>query len=218
MPTPKKGYRTADGTKVPGATTVISALGWNKGPLMYWAWNEGREGRDFRETKETAADIGTLAHAMVEAKIHGLPFDVTGVEPALLSQAQSSFDAYCQWAETSRLEILETEMHLVSEVNRFGGTPDAIGSFAGGGLLLLDWKTSKAVYGDYVIQLAAYHHLWDETHPTDLLEDGAHLCRFGKQGGFAHHYFTQEQLDKGWDAFVLLRQLYDLRKPLEAAA
>jgi hypothetical protein len=40
-------YKTKDGLRVPGVTTVIGGnLGWNKQALMYWAWNEGIEGRN----------------------------------------------------------------------------------------------------------------------------------------------------------------------------
>ena len=54
MPTPRQGYRLADGTKVPGVTTVISQLGWNKNQLLWWAWSEGQAGRDFRDTSGKA--------------------------------------------------------------------------------------------------------------------------------------------------------------------
>ena len=48
-------YKTQDGVRVPSVTTVISRFK-EAGALMYWAWNEGKEGRDYRETRDAAAD------------------------------------------------------------------------------------------------------------------------------------------------------------------
>ena len=62
MSRPKGGYKLADGTKVPGVTTVIGKLK-DAGPLMYWAWQQGVEGKDFRETRDAAASAGTVVHA-----------------------------------------------------------------------------------------------------------------------------------------------------------
>src|SRR3990167_5291760 len=114
MPTPRAGYRLADGPRVPGATTINGQLGWNKGPLMWWAWNEGREGRDFRDTSKKAADVGTIAHAMVEAEVHRSIFDPSPYDPELVKLAEPTLAAYREWAEQVSLEIVETEIQLVS--------------------------------------------------------------------------------------------------------
>lgn len=217
MPTPSAGYRLANGSKVPGVTTIIGQLGWNKGQLMWWAWNEGKEGRNFRDTSQKAADVGTVAHAMVEAEVHGVEFDPSGFDPALIPLAQPALDAYRKWAEQVSLQILETEVQLVSEVYGFGGTPDAIG-YVSGELHLLDFKTSKAVYADYLLQLAAYKRLWAENRPGQPLSDGAFLLRIGKDGGFAYHYYTQATIEKAWEAFQHSLALYELHKPLKGAA
>ena len=216
---PTTDYRLPDGTRIPGTTTIISAsLGWNKGALMHWAWTEGKEGRHYRETREAAADAGTLAHAMVEAKIKGEPVMVPpGADEATIRLATLSFDAFQEWFEGSRLELVETEMHLVSVEHRFGGTPDAVGRLKGQ-LALLDWKTSKAIYSDYLIQLAAYEHLWNANR-DEQITGGIHICRFDKTtGGFGHHWYPSEALRPAWRAFVALRELYDLQRQMKALA
>ncbi len=44
---PQLIYRTADGTQVPGVTTVLgSSLGWKTPGLIHWAWKLGTEGKD----------------------------------------------------------------------------------------------------------------------------------------------------------------------------
>jgi hypothetical protein len=94
----------------------------------------------------------------------------------------------------------------------FGGTPDAI--VVNEKLALGDWKTSSAIYGDYLLQLAAYGQLWNENHPELPITGGSHLLRFDKQyGDFEHRYF--EQLDDAWEAFKLMIPLYNLLKQLD---
>jgi hypothetical protein len=216
---PTTDYRLPDGTRIPGTTTIISAsLGWNKGALMHWAWEEGKAGRHYRETREAAADAGTLAHAMVEARIRGEAFAVPiGASPETIRLAELSYDAFQEWFEGSRLDLVETEMHLVSPTLRFGGTPDAVGRLKGQ-LALLDWKTSKAIYSDYLIQLAAYEHLWNANR-GEQITGGIHVCRFDKtSGGFSHHWWPSEALRPAWRAFVALRELYDLQRQMKALA
>lgn len=59
-------YRTKSGMIVPGVTTVLSLLA--KPALIYWAWNLGMQGEDYRKIKEKAADIGTVTHYLVEVR------------------------------------------------------------------------------------------------------------------------------------------------------
>lgn len=216
MPTPKKGYFLKDGRRVPGTTTVIGRFK-ESGALIWWAWNEGKEGRDYRETSKKAADAGTLAHAMVEAHIKKLPSpDRTGVPDEVQMKAAAAYLAYLQWEESTKLEILETEIALVSEKYEFGGTPDAIG-YLNGVLSLVDWKSSNAVYADHLIQMAAYKELWTECRPEYPITGGFHLCRFSKEhGDFAHHYFPN--LDEAWEQFVLFRRAYEIDKGLKKRA
>lgn len=159
MPTPSNGYRAADGSRIPGTTGIISRFK-DSGALIKWAYRQGRDHealaavgkdapRDLYDVTQAAADIGTVAHAMVEARINGQDamrvLAASNLPPEGLAKAHGSFQAYEAWASMSRLEIIDQEMMLVSEAYRFGGTPDAIGR-VNGKLCLVDWKTSNAVY------------------------------------------------------------------------
>jgi hypothetical protein len=132
-------------------------------------------------------------------------------------QILSAFNAFIEWFEMNKFEVIEQEVQLVSEQHNFGGTPDAIAKDGKGRLVLLDWKTSDGVYSDYLIQLAAYRILWNENHPDNQLTGGSHLCRFSKQGGdFAHYYYPD--LSDAERAFILMRELYDIDKTLKKRA
>ena len=105
------------------------------------------------------------------------------------------------------MEIVLTEPELVSKRHRFGGSPDAIGKIDGE-YVLLDWKTSNAVYGDYLIQLCAYDLLIEECLPEYTITGGYYLCRFSKDyGDFEVRHFSDAPNEK--ESFLLMRQLYE---------
>jgi hypothetical protein len=215
MSRPKSGYYV-DGEQVPGVTTVISRFK-ESGALMHWAWCQGKEGKDFRETKQAAADAGTVAHDMVEHDIYGQRFNEDGIDPTILSAARGAYEAYKEWKSQTHLSVAEAEMPLVSRVHRFGGTLDAI--LIKEKLALGDWKSSNRVYSDYLLQLAAYEILWTEHFPSRPITGGFHLLRFSKQAtpsdpiSFSHHYWSQ--LDLAKEQFLLLLKAYQLDKRIK---
>src|SRR3990167_610387 len=211
MATPKKGYYTAYGSRVPGVTTILSRFKDASG-IIHWAWQCGIDGKDYREVRDNAADIGTLAHSMVEAYIHKREFKPDGYTEEQIGKAGNSFAAFLAWATDTQLIAAETEIRMVSEKYRYGGTPDVF--FIKGKRSLGDWKSSNAVYPEYICQLAAYKNLWEENHPDQPIEGGAHLIRFDKTyGDFHHHYYSD--LNDAWEAFKHMRVLYDLDKILK---
>lgn len=230
MATPKQGYFNAAGKRLPGTTTVIGRFK-DSGALIKWAYKQGREHeamfargedapRELYEVTQAAADIGTIAHNMVEVSIKGENPEgvlaLSGLPVESQEKARSSFSAYQTWASMSRMGIIEQEMPLISEAHQFGGTPDAIG-LINGELCLLDWKTSNSVYSDYLLQLAAYRVLWEENYPDRPLVGGSHLLRFSKEhGDFAHHFYRD--LSEAWEMFKHLRGAYSLDAALRKRA
>lgn len=213
MPTAKGGYYSKDGQRVPSVTTVIGRFK-EAGGLMHWAWQCGKDGKDYREERDNAASAGTMAHAAVEAWIHGQPISFDG-DPGVVEKARKAFDAFLEWADQTKLRVTHTEQALVSEKYRFGGTFDAI--LLGNRRAMGDWKSSNGVYGEYLIQVAAYGKLWEEHFPDEPIDGGFHLLRFDKtHGDFTHKWWGE--LDKAWDAFLHLRALYDIDKELRQRA
>jgi len=218
MPHPKIGY-SVDGQKVPGVTTIIGRFK-DSGPLMYWAFEQGKAAQrgeiaKLYDKRDSAAEAGTLAHSLVEAHIHGdtLP-DLSSYPPEIASQATQGYKNYLHWQEDNKIEIVCQEMELVSREHLYGGCPDAIGKDSRGQLCILDWKTSNGVYLDYLLQIASYDRLWLENHPDQPLAGGFHLLRFSKEhADFTHHYWSE--LDDAWKMFLLFRKAYDLDKLLK---
>lgn len=213
MGRPKEGY-FVDGKRVPSVTTITSRFK-DAGGLIHWAWQIGKDGKDYREERDSAASAGTLAHSMVEAWIRGEPPVCTHDDPEVVARAQKSFEAFLEWANQSSLEVTHTEVSLISREHMFGGTLDGI--LIKGRRAIGDWKTSNGVYPDYLVQIAAYKALWEENFPDDPIDGGLHLVRFDKTyGDFAHRWWPE--LDTAWKSFLLERQLYENEKELKKRA
>jgi hypothetical protein len=208
---PTADYKTKDGKRVSGVTTIISGnLGWNKQALMYWSWSEGRDGRDFRETSQKAADAGTIAHAMIEADLHGKEFK-SDAPKEILDKAETSFLAYLEFKDVVGLSPIATELPLVSEEWKYGGTIDVaiIKKYPA----ILDLKTSNGVYADHLIQVAAYGKLWDENNPEMPIQ-AYYILQLGKEDGSFHYHYWPELNDE-FEAFKCLLTLHRLKKTIK---
>lgn len=210
---PTQDYRNAKGEKIPGNTTIISSnLGWSKGGLMYWAWAQGKEGKDFRQIREAAADAGTLAHEMIETWIKGIKFDKDKYPKELVDIAETGFLNYLEWAEQVHFEPITMEVPLISEAYQYGTTIDVLAKVAGK-LSIVECKTSNDIYEDFLIQMAAQRVAWDENHPDQKIE-AMHILRVNKEhASFTHSYY--DQLPGAFEAFLDLRDLHDRKKQLK---
>jgi len=203
----------ADGTRVPSVTTVIGRYK-DSGALIGWAHKQGLAGVPLHEARDRAADIGSAVHAALEVELSGgdpraallayTPHTHEGPDADFLRKCERAYSAFRKWWEQSRLEVLATEVPLVSERWAVGGTLDAILREPDGALALGDWKTSKGVYLDHPVQLAAYARIWEETRGDHIAS--AHLMRFSKAGTFEHRWFPD--LEPAWAYFRHLLAAY----------
>ena len=223
MARPRQGYKMQDGRRVPGVTTILSHMDGDPGGLMHWAWNLGMEGKDYRLERDKAAGIGTIAHELIDANMLGKPepeltAEHFGVDeenwPAMMSKARKAFGAYREWRSSIALEVVATELPLVSEWWQFGGTFDMLARL-NGKLVIVDWKSSKSLYPKAIAQCAAYTLLVYEKLGM-WCSGGAHLLRVGKEhGDFHHHYWDDDILDVARNAFYACQVVYDANKILK---
>lgn len=216
-------YKTADGKRVPGCTTITKRF-QESGGLIQWAYNCGRDGIDMNRARDDAADAGHLAHGWVDDTVHGRPLRTPPPEfgPEQIAGAQNALDAFNEWRDQVQLEIVATEVALISEQHRFGGTFDAIFRLKRSRLVLGDWKSGNRVYGEHLAQLGGYAILIEETGFLEQFGggelEGVQLLRFDKEfGSFAHFSWPNPVLDLGKTAFLGMRQLYDVCARLKKA-
>jgi len=204
-------YYAKDKEKLASVTQAIGIL--DKPALVPWGFKQGQayergEISGLYDSRDKAADAGTLAHKMIENHLKGLPEPPTdGIETAALDKAEGCFIAYLDWERSHEFAYVESEKSLVSEKHRFGGTID-IGAVVGD-LAIVDIKTSKGVYFSMKVQVAAYKELWNENYP-DRPINSCHILQLSPDGGFAHHYYPN--LNPEWEVFLHCLGIYKILK------
>ena len=160
-----------DGLKVQGVTTILNA-GIPKPALVHWAAKSVAEfvadnealieqmrpnGREplvsflkaVPNQKKTDAGVrGTDVHAIAERLVHGESVEV----PAHLV---AHVEGYAKLLDQFNIEAILTEKSVANRKLWYSGRFDAIVKL-NGLTYLLDWKTSKGVYGETALQTAAY--------------------------------------------------------------
>lgn len=112
MARPSAGYRTADGKRVPGVTTITGRFK-ESGGLIHWAWKLGSEGRDYRQERDAAASAGSLAHDMIEAYLTREDYAApSGADAALLASAEKGYEQFLGWWNQTVQEVVETETQI----------------------------------------------------------------------------------------------------------
>lgn len=117
------------------------------------------KGAPYRE-REKKADLGTLLHAIAEAKAVGKPMPKVTPDVAPLYAQFQRFERECE------PEWLMAEATVYSVAESFAGTLDGIGRLRSGRVpakyrgrvLMVDHKTGKDVYPEVGLQMAAYAH------------------------------------------------------------
>ena len=197
-------YKTKAGKRVPGASTVAK-IGDDPSALLYWAWDLGKQGIDYKKAREGAADIGTLAHFMIQCHLRGEEPDLGEFSAEQQDKASNAFLKALEFIESQKFSVVAIETPLVSETHSFGGTLDLI--CKDGGIVLLDWKTSNAIYRPYLLQLAGYEQLWNENDPGEKISRRA-IIRIGKTEANDLEVRWLSDMTPYWEAFRCQLELY----------
>lgn len=160
-----------DGRYVPNVTTILSA-GLPKPALTKWAarlvaehvadhvedvatWRTmGREpliealAAIPDERRNVAAARGTAVHDLAERVVHGEAVDVP---PTIADRVRG----YAEFLDQFEVRPVLTEVMVANRTSWYAGRLDLVADILGT-RWLLDLKTSKGVYGDTNLQLAAY--------------------------------------------------------------
>lgn len=199
-------YKTSDGKVVPGATTITGLL--NKPYLVKWANDLGLEGIDSSTYTDEAAKVGTLAHAMVQADLQGTEIDRAQYSPIQIDLAENAVLSWFEWKKHHSIEPIFCEVPFVSDLARYGGTVDCYCRLDGRPTLL-DFKTGKAIYPEYFVQLAAYAELLREAgHPVEECR----ILRIGRDETEGFEERSVADARKWSEIFYHLLQVYYLKK------
>jgi hypothetical protein len=185
---PTHWYEDADGTRIPGVTTLIgdglpkpALVGWGIKSVAEYAVDNWDDLHDLPPTdqlkrlkgapyadRDKAARRGTEVHAIAEDLAWGRPAEVP---PELDGHVRSYLDFLDTWEPVP----VVTESVVYNLDVGYAGSLDMIADVAGE-RWLLDVKTTRSgVYGDTAFQLAAYRHASrmlaaEDMMPVDMIE------------------------------------------------
>ncbi len=205
-------YYNREGKLLPGVTTVLGVL--NKPALGPWHNKMGLQGIDTAKYVDAMALIGTIGHQMICDHNRGVPFQTNGHPAELIDKAENCFLSYLAWEKQHIVEPILCEAGLVSETYGYGGTVDMLAN-VDGVPTLIDYKTSRALYAEHMIQVAAYFELLIENgHRVQALR----VLRIGRDEteGFAERVIGIEESDKCFDLFCHALKIYHLQKQIHA--
>ena len=206
-------YKNREGKIVPGVTTVLGII--NKPALVAWANGMGLQGVDTRTYVDQMASIGTLAHEMVQEDLGGPEWNRDFYSPEQVDLAENAFLKYLEWKRINEydLETMLIEERMVSEEYQYGGTVDWYGVI-NGKYVLMDIKTSKALYPEHTFQVAAYSLLLQENgYPLDETM----ILRIGRDEteGFEVQKIDPLVLQEARSVYLNARSLYQVIKDFE---
>ena len=119
-------------------------------------------------TSGQAADRGTVVHSAVDAYLSGKGIDEAHVKeqldearvPKTLHKgALGMVKAACNFLDEHVVDVLHNEATVYSRKHGYAGTADIIATMHVGGSVqpvIIDFKTSKAIYDETSLQLCAY--------------------------------------------------------------
>jgi Domain of unknown function DUF83 len=119
------------------------------------------------------------------------------------------------WIKAEGFEPVRTEYHVVSFVHRYHGTLDAVGTLAryGGTPVIIDYKSSSAIYDDMAEQLAAYAEAYFEA--TGIRIKRGLIVHVSKDK--PHHTLTVKEYRLGKRLFNRFLKKLEEYKDAEAA-
>lgn len=203
----RQHYYLEDGREVPGVTTVLRVL--DKPSLLKWAWQCGIDGKDFRELRDGAADVGTFVHAHIAASFgskNELP-DGRAIlkSPEKRLQAIRAWRSFKRWKSQHIIEPIAVEVPRVNFLYEYGGTIDLY-ALVDAIETLVDIKTSNGIWPEMEYQVAAYCHL------PDVFARRVLIVRFGKDGSFEER--EVDNITQKFKVFEHCLEIYNLRNKL----
>ena len=192
-----------DNKKVPSVTTILGRFK-NATGLLIWANQIGLKGQLYQDELKKAGDIGTALHDLAEIHIKEEYYELPQDE-----KVRNCFNQFLEWWDNNNYKVTWTEKHFCSEKYLYGGTPDLLVNEN----ILVDFKTSKGIYSDYLVQGSAYAKLIEENENRKI--DKFIICRFPKDNSQTEiKEFSKEDLDNAFSYFELLRKAFDLDKQI----
>lgn len=138
----KQNQYSLEGKKIPSVTTILNVI--SKPALMYWYGKHGT--KECQRLLKEAGSYGDMVHTITQNFLEGQRQKVTADQKIILKNLKSVTKGW-QWEGF--------EVVLINKEYGYGGTCDGIATIDSK-RTLVDFKTSKGVWPEFSLQMAAY--------------------------------------------------------------
>tara|TARA_R100001460_G_scaffold77667_1_gene118614 strand:+ start:1988 stop:2746 length:759 start_codon:yes stop_codon:yes gene_type:complete len=168
-----------------------------------------------------AADEGTLVHNLCEKYLLGEKVTLMdNGNPKYDIKVWKMFLRFVEFWETTKAELLETEVFLYSDTLKVAGTCDLVCKI-NGELWVIDLKTSNQLQTTYDIQAAVYSRCFEECYDQKVDKVGILWLKSSKrgpkkgslQGKGWEVYESKRSQEDNLEIFKHVRALFDLENP-----
>lgn len=169
-----------------------------------------------------AIEIGSQAHAWIEWHLRRETGEAVGPEPALSDAAMRAAVAFFDWRDTVHFRPLYVEQRIYSERYQYAGTADVVANMTINGELhtvVCDWKISKGIYDEYILQNAAYSEALREMNfePAPTAGLILRLPKSEADPSFEARFVSEQEIADGFVAFLSCLDIYRWTRAREAA-
>jgi len=165
----------------------------------------------YRSKSRDALNIGSLTHEWVEGAIN---WKIDGGEIPMMPQQEEAVNAiraFQGWVGENVVDWLSSEEKIFHRKYKYAGTVDAR-AVINGEYCVIDWKTSKRVYPEYHLQVAAYAKAIEDIHGKPV--DATYILRCDKETG-KFEAVRSTEIDENFQAFMAAKTLYQRMKKIK---
>ena len=168
-----------------------------------------------------AADEGTLVHNLIEQYLLGKKVDLMENDnPKYDIKVWKMFLRFVEFWETTKAELVETEVFLYSDSLNIAGTCDLVCKI-NDKLWVIDVKTSNQLQTTYDVQAAVYSRCFEECYDQKVDNVGILWLKAPKrgpkkgslQGKGWEVYESKRTQDENLEIYKHVRALFDLENP-----
>lgn len=208
-----KQYYLIQGKKFVRVTSSLSVIA--KPGLLTWFQRVGE--REAKRIVETRQVLGTKVHKLIELTLQGKTINLDNYE----QEIKENLLLFEEFKKQSALVPEALEQRLWSTKYNYAGTCDYVGyyktpkdflvrgheaKFTEKSFVLGDWKTSRDIYPEYWLQLAAYVVAFEEL--TGIKPDGAFIVQF-RYGKIRVKEMTYDELIELFEVYKAVLKLYE---------
>ena len=209
-------YSNGDSTYVPSVTTILQAYPKD---ASYFQWLKAN-GEESDNIRDEAGRRGSVVHDLTERYDNGEEINIMNENGYIGYKLQewAMFEKYVDYTNRFKSKIIHNEINIVSKSLGFAGTIDRVIEL-NGKTMLIDIKTSNAIYDSYWLQLAAYEQLLTGHYGHNPIEEVGILwlnakTRTNGKGdaiqGIGWQFVTRSEAEKekDWDLFLATQKLW----------